>query len=90
MGVLRLKELLKEKGVTGKELADEVGMSVTGMSNVVKGQSLPRQEVLLQIAEVLDVDIRELFTPTKKINKKTLYVKEGDNYIPVGDLILSH
>lgn len=86
MGILRLKELLKEKGITGKELADKVGLSVTGMSNVVKGQSLPRQEVLLQIAQVLDVDIKDLFNSTKQVNKKTLYTKEGDNYIPVGEL----
>ncbi len=66
MGILRLKEILKEKGVTGKELAEKVGISVTGMSNIVKGQSLPRQEVLIEIATTLDVDIRELFEPTKE------------------------
>ncbi|CAA0236472.1 helix-turn-helix domain-containing protein [Tenacibaculum maritimum] len=65
MSVLRLKELLKEKGITGKELADKIGISVTGMSNIVKGQSLPRQEVLLQIAKTLDVDIKDLFHSTK-------------------------
>ncbi len=66
MAILRLKEILKEKGITGKDLAEKVNISVTGMSNIVKGQSLPREEVLLQIAETLDVDLRELFISTKK------------------------
>lgn len=68
MSILRLKELLKEKDITGKELSEKVGLSVTAMSNIVKGQSLPRQEVLLKIAQTLDVDIRELFHPTKEQN----------------------
>lgn len=66
MGILRLKEILKEKGITGKDLAEKINISVTGMSNIVKGQSLPREEVLVQIAETLDVDLRELFISTKK------------------------
>ncbi len=71
MSILRLKELLKEKGITGKVLAEKVDLSETAMSNIVKGQSLPRQEVLLKIAQTLDVDIRELFHPTKE-NSTTL------------------
>ncbi len=66
MGILRVKEILKEKSITGKELAVKVGISETAMSNIVKGQSLPRQEVLLKIADTLDVDIRELFNATKE------------------------
>lgn len=66
MGILRVKEILKEKRITGKELAVKVGISQTAMSNIVKGQSLPRQEVLLKIADTLDVDIRELFNVTKE------------------------
>lgn len=66
MGILRLKEILKEKEITGKDLAEKINISVTGMSNIVKGQSLPREEVLLQIAETLDVDLKELFISTKK------------------------
>lgn len=71
MSILRLKEVLKEKEMTGKDLAERVGLSETAMSNIVKGQSLPRQEVLLKIAQTLDVDIRELFHPTKE-NSATL------------------
>lgn len=86
MGILRLKEVLKEKNVTGKELARKLGLSETGMSNIVKGQSLPRQEILLKIAEILDVDIRELFYSTKSKESETLYVQRDGKLIPVGKL----
>jgi transcriptional regulator with XRE-family HTH domain len=66
MGILRLKEILKEKEITGKDLAEKINISITGMSNIVKGQSLPREEVLIQIAETLDVDLKDLFISTKK------------------------
>ncbi len=86
MGILRLKELLKEKDITGKELAEKIGISETGMSNIVKGKSLPRQEVLLQISEILDVDIRELFYSTKETQSDTLYIKKDEVFVAVGKL----
>lgn len=33
MEILRLKEILKEKEVTGKELAEKVGVSTVTLSN---------------------------------------------------------
>ncbi len=86
MNLLRVKEILKEKGITGKELAEQIGISETGMSNIVKGQSLPRQDVLLQLADTLDVDIRDLFNPTKETETETLYVLREGQYTPVGVL----
>jgi len=86
MSILRLKDLLKEKEITGKELADEVGLSVTGMSNIVKGKSLPRQDILLKIATKLDVDIKDLFHSTKDNDLETLYIKEGEKFIPIGEV----
>ncbi len=86
MSILRLKELLKEKGITGKELSEKVELSVTAMSNVVKGQSLPRQEVLLKIANILDVDIKDLFNSTKETETETIFVKRDNTFVPIGKL----
>ena len=58
--------ILKEKGITGKYFAKEVGITEVGMSNIVKGQNFPRQELLLKIADTLNVDVRELFYSTKE------------------------
>ncbi len=86
MSILRLKELLKEKGITGKELAERVDLSITGMSNIVKGESIPKPDTLTSIAKELDVDIRDLFHSTKETETETLYVNRDGNYIPVGSI----
>ena len=65
MKILRLKELLKEKGVTGKQLADMVGVSQPAISEFVTNKSHPRPELLLKIATALDVDLKDLFISTK-------------------------
>ena len=65
MDLLRLKEVMKQKEVTGIDLANSVGVTTTTISNVVKGNNFPKPDLLLAIAERLDVDIRELFHPTK-------------------------
>jgi len=68
MSVLRLKEVLKEKGISGKKLAETVDITETSLSRIINGDQQPRFDLLLKIAETLDVDIRELFHPTKTQN----------------------
>ena len=65
MNILRLKELLKEKGVTGKQLAEIVGVSQPAISEFATNKSHPRPELLLKIAAALDVDLKDLFISTK-------------------------
>ncbi|GCB37063.1 helix-turn-helix domain-containing protein [Bacteroides faecalis] len=59
---LRIKELIKEKGTTVKDLAQKMGISNVGLSQHINGN--PSVEVLERIASALDVDISELFTPS--------------------------
>ncbi|MCG8185214.1 helix-turn-helix transcriptional regulator [Tenacibaculum finnmarkense genomovar finnmarkense] len=70
MQILRLKELLKEKSVSGKTLSDMVNVSENTISFIVTGKTQPRFELLLKIADVLDVDIKELFVSTKDGSSK--------------------
>jgi transcriptional regulator with XRE-family HTH domain len=65
MKVLRLKELMNQKGISREDLASKTGVSMTTISTISSGNSLPTIKLLLRIAEVLDVDIREMFAPTK-------------------------
>jgi len=65
MEVLRLKELMNLKGMSREELANKVGVSMTTISNINSETNLPTIKLLLQIAEALDVDIREMFVATK-------------------------
>lgn len=65
MNILRLREVLKGK-MTGDELAEKIGKSRTTISNWSQGINFPKPENLIQIAKILDVDVRELFVSTKE------------------------
>lgn len=56
---MRVKELLKEKGLTAKELAGKIGISEAALSLSLKGN--PTLERLIQIATALDVPVSDLF-----------------------------
>lgn len=81
MEVLRLKELMNLKGISRDELANKVGVSTTTISNINSEKNLPTINLLLQIAEVLDVDIREMFKPTKGSLITQSEVKEAKSSI---------
>lgn len=76
MGILRLKELMAQKGMSREDLASKVGVSMTTISNINSENNLPTIHLLLQIAKALDVDIREMFVPTKGTAISQLEVEE--------------
>ena len=87
MEIFRLKEVLKEKGLTGKELAKKVNVTEASISNLTKGDSIPRKDLLIQIAEVLDVDIKDLLNSTKEPEElETLYIFKDGVYTPIGKI----
>lgn len=63
--ILRLKDAMNELGWSREKLAEEAGVSVTTISNINSELHLPSIETLVRIAEVMDVDVRDLFRPTK-------------------------
>jgi hypothetical protein len=60
---MRVKELLKERGMTAKELAARLGMTETGLSIAIGDNGNPPLKRLQEIAYILNVDVSELFTP---------------------------
>jgi transcriptional regulator with XRE-family HTH domain len=56
--MIRIKETLKQKGISQKELADKLGVSAALISRLMDGN--PTLKTLLEIAEVLDVRVSEL------------------------------
>ena len=61
---LRIKEVIKEKGMTITELADKMGINRVNLSNMVNGN--PTVETLNKIADALGVAVTELFEQPKK------------------------
>ncbi|MDO5017534.1 MAG: helix-turn-helix transcriptional regulator [Porphyromonas sp.] len=60
----RIKVVLAEKQVSGKWLANKIGRTENTVSRWCANKVQPSLENLLEIAEVLEVDIRELIRPT--------------------------
>ena len=56
----RIKEILKEKGVKQTWLASKLGKSYNMVNSYVQNRRQPSLETLYKIAEVLEVDVREL------------------------------
>ncbi len=60
---LRIKEVIKERGLTITELADRMGINRVNLSNMVNGN--PTVETLNKIADALGVQVTELFEHPK-------------------------
>ena len=61
----RIKEVLKEKGIKQIWLAEKLGKSYNMVNGYVQNRQQPRLEVLNDIAEILDVDVRNLLVGNK-------------------------
>ena len=61
----RIKEVLKEQGRTQTWLAEKIDKSYVIVTNYCNNNAQPSIEVLRKIADVLEVDVRELLVPTK-------------------------
>lgn len=61
----RIKAVLAEQGKTNNWLAEELNKNRTTVSKWCTNQMQPTMETLFEVAEVLDVDVRELLVSTK-------------------------
>lgn len=59
---LRIKEILKEKGITGTEIAKQLGVTQGAFSQYISENGNPSLKTLQKIASALNVPIQELFT----------------------------
>lgn len=66
MAIDRIKSVLAEKQITSKRLAEQLGKGENTVSRWCANIIQPSLETLIQIANILDVDVRELITPTKE------------------------
>ena len=56
----RIKVVLEEKGIKQKWLAEQLGKSYNMVNSYIQNRQQPRLEVLFEIAEILQVDAKEL------------------------------
>jgi DNA-binding XRE family transcriptional regulator len=62
----RLKIVLVEQKRTGKWLAEAIDKNEATVSRWCSNAAQPSIETFVQIAEMLNVDVRDLFVSTKK------------------------
>ena len=58
---MRIKEILKERGITSKALATSIGMTPTGLSIAIGENGNPPLSTLRKIAGCLNVPVARLF-----------------------------
>jgi transcriptional regulator with XRE-family HTH domain len=62
----RIKEILKDKGISQTWLAKEMEKSYPAINDYARNKRQPSLEDLYKIAEILNVDISELLISNKK------------------------
>ncbi len=65
----KIKEILEVKGLSQTELAEKLGKSFNMVNLYATNKIQPPIPVLYQIAEILNIDVRELLVPNQ-INTK--------------------
>lgn len=84
---LRVKELLKERGMMMKDFAEQIGISRETLTRALQGN--PQYSTLKTIADGLGLSVRDLFKPREE--EQTLQgviTYKGEAYVirSVGDI----
>lgn len=61
----RIKEIIKLKGIKQKWLSQQLGKSYNMINSYVQNRRQPSIEDLYKIAEILEVDVKELLVSNK-------------------------
>ena len=57
----RIREILKQKGMTSKELAEKMGVTPQYISGIIRETGSASVDVLANIAKILNVPVSSLF-----------------------------
>jgi putative transcriptional regulator len=68
----KIKEVLEKKGIKQVWLAEKLGKSCNMINAYAQNRQQPRLETLMEIANILDVDIKDLITSNKQ-NQREKY-----------------
>ena len=71
-----LKELRKEKGVTQQQLAEQFSVSNRTISRWENGNNMPDLDILIEISDYYEVDLREILNGERKSENMDKEMKE--------------
>lgn len=66
----RIKDILEDRAITQAWLAIELGKSYNMVNSYVQNRRQPSIEILYRIAEILDVEAKELLVDMKEVRIK--------------------
>lgn len=66
----RIKEVLKEKGITAVEFSENVGLSKVTLYNIMNGKQEASTNTLKLIADKLNIPFWELFVSPEEVAKR--------------------
>jgi len=58
---LRLDDLIRQRGMSQRYVAKQVGVNENTLRNWIQGRSFPRLDQAVKLAKVFDVDIKQLY-----------------------------
>ena len=64
----RIKDVLNEKGIKQKWLAEKIGKSFNMVNEYVNNRRQPSLEILFEIAKTLEVDVKDLIKNNNEEN----------------------
>lgn len=65
----RIKQVLAEKGLKQSWLAGKLGKSYNMVNSYAQNRQQPRLEVLYKIADILEIDVKELLAENTQYGK---------------------
>lgn len=71
-----LRELRKQKGLTQEQIAEKLNVSNRTVSRWENGNNMPDLDILIEISDYYEVDLRELLDGERKSEKMNSEMKE--------------
>ena len=83
---MRYKEILREKGVTAKELAQKIGVTEVGLSKILTGKTSTSTNMIEKIAAALGIKCGELFDDyiddkDSNSSNQSITIKSGETIV---------
>jgi len=58
---LIIEELIKKRGLQKGYVANKLGVSNDTLTNWIKNRSMPKLDIAVELADILDCDIKDLY-----------------------------
>jgi transcriptional regulator with XRE-family HTH domain len=71
----RIENILNEKGIKQRELANKAGIAELSISRILTEKTKPTVDSLEKITKALDIELWELFLPEKSNDKLTALIE---------------